>query len=634
MLRGLTTRHLQPKRQWLLSLLLLLLLLLLPATVRAGGDSTSAVISSKHNLSAGGPGPVTSSRQDTCIFCHTPHSSDVNVKPLWNHTLPTQTYNTYTSSTYNAGPGTPAAGSSKQCLSCHDGTVALGATVSEGLISTTGSMGAAAALGTELTNDHPIAIQPVDDGQLNLNLFQSPPSTGDPSVVLVQGKIECSTCHSPHEPARDAVAGKFLVRSNANGTLCLACHDTSRPLPNPFSGWLLSAHAVSANTVPTTGAFPPYGTVSTNACANCHSAHSVPSSSAARLLKNAEETACSPCHSGANVTPAIPNVLTDFSKAYAHPTTTLSGQHDPTENAFPLSTNRHAECADCHQPHSAKIGSVAATPPGVESALTGVSGYNGSSPLRPASNEYEVCFKCHADSANKPQNSAGYSTYGRTAIRQGEQVATDPHNLRQKLGTTLSRHNVTQPRRLTSAEVPSLRAFILNPDGSQGRSLALGTYIYCTDCHASNQAARSGGTGADGPHGSIHPHILTQRYEQEVPPANPGDNNTGFTYTPGPNGPFALCDKCHDIDNSLLQDIGPFGKHNRHVIGEPSACSNCHDPHGIHDIAGNSNVSNPHLVSFDLQVIGPNRNGELRIDSTAKECYLLCHGTGHNPKRY
>src|SRR3970282_1047433 len=104
----------------------------------------------------------------------------------------------------------------KQCLSCHDGTVALGATISEGLISTTGSMGAAAVLETDLTNDHPVSIQPVDDGQLNLNLFQSPPSTGDPSVMLVQGKIECSTCHSPHEPARDAVAGKFLVRSNAN----------------------------------------------------------------------------------------------------------------------------------------------------------------------------------------------------------------------------------------------------------------------------------------------------------------------------------------------------------------------------------------------------------------------------------
>ncbi len=633
MLRGLTTRLVHRKRGWLLCLQLLLLLLL-PTMVRAGGDLTAAVIGSKHNLSAGGPGPVTSSRQDACIFCHTPHSSDVNVKPLWNHTLPTQTYNTYTSSTYNAGAGSPAAGSSKQCLSCHDGTVALGATVSEGLISTTGSMGAAAALGTELTNDHPIAVQPVDDGQLNLNLFQSPPSTGDPSVMLVQSKIECSTCHSPHEPTRDAVAGKFLVRSNANGALCLACHDTSRPLPNTFSGWPLSAHAVSANTVPTTGTFPPYGTVSTNACTNCHASHSVPSSSAARLLRNAEETACSPCHNGANVTPAIPNVLADFSKAYAHPTNTLSAQHDPTEDAFPLSANRHAECADCHEPHSAKIGSVAGTPPGVEPALTGVSGYNGGSPLRPASNEYEVCFKCHADSTNKPQNSAGYSTYGRTAIRQGEQVAADPHNLRQKFGTALSRHNVTQPRRLTSAEVPSLRAFILNPDGSQGRSLAVGTYIYCTDCHASDQAARSGGTGADGPHGSIYAHVLTQRFEQEVPPANPGDNAPGVPYSSGPNGPFALCNKCHDIDNSLLQDIGPFTKHNRHIIGEPSSCSTCHDPHGIHDLAGNSNVSNPHLVSFDLQVIGPNRNGELRIDSTAKECYLTCHGTGHNPKRY
>ncbi|MFZ5049387.1 hypothetical protein ACOY49_26805, partial [Klebsiella pneumoniae] len=87
---------------------------------------------------------------DTCIFCHAPHNVQPNILPLWDHGLSSQSYVTYTSSTYNAGPGTPGAGSSKLCLSCHDGTVAVGLTVTKGLIPTSGSMVASDVLGTNL----------------------------------------------------------------------------------------------------------------------------------------------------------------------------------------------------------------------------------------------------------------------------------------------------------------------------------------------------------------------------------------------------------------------------------------------------------------------------------------------------
>ncbi|MFQ5695586.1 MAG: hypothetical protein ACE5HB_06325, partial [Terriglobia bacterium] len=138
--------------------LAVLLLLLLSGTGTSQGIKSDVLLSS-HNLSASGPGPVTSSEEDACLFCHTPHTSFVDVKPLWNHELSTQTYNTYTSSTFDAGAGTPSAGVSRLCLSCHDGTVALGQTVSEGLIPTTGGLSPGATLGTDLTNDHPLAIQ-------------------------------------------------------------------------------------------------------------------------------------------------------------------------------------------------------------------------------------------------------------------------------------------------------------------------------------------------------------------------------------------------------------------------------------------------------------------------------------------
>ncbi len=325
--------------------------------------------------------------------------------------------------------------------------------------------------------------------------------------------------------------------------------------------------------------------------------------------------------------------MSEFAKPYAHPTTTLSGLHDPVENAFPLDNNRHAECADCHQPHAAQSSKDPIVPPAVQLALMGTSGFDGLTALRPAANEYEVCFKCHASSQGKPQSSVGYSVFGYNPLRQAERAAVEPKDLSEKFASTIARHNVTQGRRLSSIEVPSLRSFIQYPDGSRGRSLALGTFIYCTDCHASDDARRIGGSGANGPHGSAYPHILTARYEQELPGVSPGGMDTqGVNYTPGPSGTYALCNLCHDVENSILQD-NSFTQHREHILSARTSCATCHDPHGIHEEAGNS-VSNFRLVSFDLNIVGPSDRGVLSYDSLARECYLTCHGEHHDPKRY
>lgn len=625
------TRMRRQTAAWVLTAALILVVPLV-----ASPDSTRAVIASKHNLSVSGPGPVTSSKTDACIFCHTPHLSDVNTKPLWNHALSNQAYNlTYTSTTYNAGASTPAAGSSKLCLSCHDGTIALGLTNSEGLISTSGSMGAAAVLGADFTNDHPVAIQPVDDGQLHVNLFQATPSTGDSSVNLALGKIECTSCHNPHEPARDAVVQKFLVRSNSGGAICLACHSPSRPQPNMLNGWATGSHSTATNTVPTTASFGPYGAVNTNACSNCHQQHGLTAGLAPRLLQASEEAACSPCHSGASVTPALRNVLGEFAKAYSHPTTTVAASHDAAEVVSPLNAARHAECVDCHNPHPASSTGGAANPPGLASALLGTSGYDGAGAVRPAVNEYQVCYKCHADSTNKPQSTAGYSTYGRTPVRVTNSTAVDPYNLRLKFASTVSRHNVSNARQRTAAQMPSLRANMLNLDGSAGRSLAAGTYIYCTDCHSNNQARKSSGTGPNGPHGSTWNHLLERRYDLEPPPAGgAGGDSVGVIYTSGINGTAGVCYKCHDIDGSIVQDAS-FSEHRKHIEGADTSCSTCHDPHGIH---GGNTTNNSSLINFDIAVVAPPAGGgTLRFEDQgnfAGRCYLRCHNKNHNPLSY
>ncbi len=214
-----------------------------------------AVIGSQHDLTPSGSGPVKSAETRACIFCHAPHNVIPNVTPLWDHTLSTDTYTTYTSSTYGSGLQTPAGGSSRLCLSCHDGTVAVGLTVVKGQIATGGAMSSRDVFGTDLSGGHPVSMTPVDDGPLVTSLFASPPSTTDPAVKLVSGKVECTTCHDPHVPNNDPAMPMFLVRSNANGALCLACHDPTRAQPNQLNGWTTGAHATATNTVPTGGAF-------------------------------------------------------------------------------------------------------------------------------------------------------------------------------------------------------------------------------------------------------------------------------------------------------------------------------------------------------------------------------------------
>ena len=40
-----------------------------------------------------------------------------------------------------------------------------------------------------------------------------------------------------------------------------------------------------------------------------------------------------------------------------------------------------------------------------------------------------------------------------------------------------------------------------------------GDSIFCTDCHDSDDNREFGGTGPNGPHGSIYPHILERNYQ-------------------------------------------------------------------------------------------------------------------------
>jgi len=162
-----------------------------------------------------------------CIVCHTPHNADVTVldAPLWNHELTTQTFTLYSSPTLNAAMSQPT-GSSKLCLSCHDGTVAL-----ENFGGTTGGTNFVTGndlVGIDISDDHPIsftydnALATADGGLFNPITESSGLGGTINEDLLFAGQLQCASCHDVHNGAGIA----FLLRMNNNGSnLCLTCHN-------------------------------------------------------------------------------------------------------------------------------------------------------------------------------------------------------------------------------------------------------------------------------------------------------------------------------------------------------------------------------------------------------------------------
>src|SRR5581483_8121127 len=84
------------------------------------------------------PGPAGTT--EVCVFCHTPHGANQEgVKfraPIWNRTLSSAQYQMYDqvwSKSFEARPNNPGhpTGYSRLCLSCHDGTIALGSVLNK-----------------------------------------------------------------------------------------------------------------------------------------------------------------------------------------------------------------------------------------------------------------------------------------------------------------------------------------------------------------------------------------------------------------------------------------------------------------------------------------------------------------------
>lgn len=191
-----------------------------------------------HNLSVSGPGEIRAlGETEVCKFCHVPHSAVV-AEPLWGHALSSGLYDVprLRAGSRLEAPAPQPDGSSRLCLSCHDGTVALGEIAGEPRpVTMAGAQrltpGRPGYLGTDLSGSHPISfvITELDSEASDSDMGLRPLAalSSDPDVRLdTAGKMQCTTCHDPHADrfhVPDRVP-RFWVKPTVD-QVCLVCHE-------------------------------------------------------------------------------------------------------------------------------------------------------------------------------------------------------------------------------------------------------------------------------------------------------------------------------------------------------------------------------------------------------------------------
>jgi predicted CXXCH cytochrome family protein len=591
-----------------------------------------------HNLSLPSGASVYSQGSLGCTFCHAPHSGLGGVTPLWNQKLSTKSYVPYSSTTDpNQGNTQPTLGiTSSLCLSCHDGTVGVGQSAAYGQLPTNGTMNSIDSFGTTLTGSHPfsLALPMKDASNLVSTLVQGKTADLTGAVKLINGNIECTSCHDPHVQNIDKIAQNFLVRDSSNAQMCLACHDPNRVVTgqsNPLAGFTNSIHQTATNQVSPDAHVGSYTTVGVNACTSCHMEHD--SVAPARLLRPATPAAvsydpatqsCMTCHAGGTyVSPLAPNIMAEVAKV-SHPLPAGTNVHDAAE-ASVLNSNRHATCVDCHSAHAGNPQTAFSAPPAIrppQQQAAGVSALDGITAITPAVNQYETCLRCHGTSLGKQR----LLIFGYAPIRVV--AAADPLNMIPEFApTSTSSHPVTHPRSSPLPQ-PSLLVNMLNQNGLASSRL-VSPQLFCTDCHNSDDNREFGGTGANGPHGSVNSHLLERNY-QFSQAAAPGGTVTNLFPNPDMSmaGPYSMCAKCHDLQTQILQNTS-FTQHSLHISTYGFSCSTCHAAHGMG--ATSPNITGERLVNFDGNVVGMNGTAPISYNRATNTCTLTCHNAAHNP---
>lgn len=601
----------------------------------------ASIVNTKHNLSISNTvGTVKATAEtEVCVFCHVPHFAQPVGKPLWNRSMPATDYIMYDSD-YLRRMGYPSIAAdlgsandtpgalSRQCLSCHDGTIAVGAvsklrydydgtTIPMSGVDPDGTIidTSTAFIGTDLSNHHPVGaiynttIQKVFGVGTRTSELKTTP---DAPIKLYEyagytGKyVECSSCHDPHKENKMFLHydGGANHAQNFVGT-CTSCHQKT--------DWVGSVHQAPPGTPTYTDAalITRYGTgaVGELGCANCHVPHN--GQGVGYLNRQVNEQTCfqgvasteggAACH-GVGGAKDIKSIL---SRAYTHPALaednipgtqhtnldTLYGTGNPDPLAIKgidWATNKHAVCMDCHNPHQARAGTHVVDgswygAPGastnlVSNVLKGVSGIEPTWPaawtqpttfttMESSEKEYQICLKCHSywGIGNAVK---GINTSGYVSPSDLVTPLTDvawEMNINNKSGHPVV---INQLARTGSYVPKELNLVQLLTPWKENPGL---NTMYCSDCHGADNEL---GGDPKGPHGSNLKYVL-KGVNQYWP--KKADGVTLYTLDDIQNGTAGgvMCMNCHDINH-------PHDKWRNQMANKGFACVECHVtvPHG------------------------------------------------------
>lgn len=228
-----------------------------------GTHSAAYLLTQGGSNGAGDPVSSAANQVGLCTYCHTPHSA-LSTQLLWNHKMSTNTFTwdvtTTTGGTAFASIAPTYKGPTVRCLSCHDGSVAIGDAnlFVEGTPTNLNTFKITnpffkIANGPLMAKNHPVAMPyPLGNvpntynaitngGEVVLADFRANPHAPATSVKLYKDDgvnitggtaagttgIECSSCHDPHNKQTQGdlfLRGKLAGSTQADGYLCLQCH--------------------------------------------------------------------------------------------------------------------------------------------------------------------------------------------------------------------------------------------------------------------------------------------------------------------------------------------------------------------------------------------------------------------------
>lgn len=445
----------------------------------------------------------------------------------------------------------------------------------------------------------------------------------------------------------------YLVVTLLFGVSCLA---TAGPYAD-------SAHGNSITGVDRSSIDLKYSAFARGNCSHCHEQHASlggsepsPAGSAGNpsLRFAAEEQLCNTCHDGS---PVANNIAIEFNKTYRHPVTDHADRHtlsikEKGLNGAPFrGLNRHAECSDCHEPHSAQGQLHSAPGNAVSGMLLGTWGVEPNTDLRwqppvsfseqsPATMEYQICFKCHSGYAL--QDADGITSFtGPSNLLITDQAMEFSKANRSLHPVRTGLNNQTgsyAPQALGNSKMKA--PWNLN-SGNQT--------MYCSDCHGNDASSPVG------PHASANEFMLAGNWSWPFKPAggklwtlNDVKNDLNSWNT------RLLCAKCHTmkVNNNFNNQPHNISDHTlgTYLIGGiydtydttgSVACVACHIPipHGSSTsrLIGYDTLPEPYKITVStgatFPVLREFKKASSATSYTKRSCYApnqaACH-TEHN----